>query len=246
MEEMKVQQEEQEIDLLEVFCVLWNKARILLLSLIVGVVLAGIVTYAMGTIESASAAPVTPLYEATSIICAFSVNTDFESYLMELELSSSLAADFRILGTTREVVESALDACGLEIAYENIVGSILVICTTPHMLQITVTNADPQLAAQLSNAVGDQLKLKVAEIMGISVPATVEYASVPKNPINSTAPVNTANANLKRNCILGGGAFLVLAAGAVLVDYFLRDSFKEKVAAIRRKQQDCEQAKQAK
>lgn len=273
MEEMKVQPEEQELDLLEMFCVLWHRAWLLLLSLVVGAALAGAVTFLMGAVTNFLDAPdvpdtpeVTdtpnnpdipdtpyiPLYQANSTIYAFSANTDVEIFLMELELSNSLAADLRILGTTHEVVESALDACDIERSYEEVVGSIVVINPTPHMLQIFVTDEDPQLAAQLCNAVADQLKQKVAEVMGIDVPSTASSATVPTKPINPPAepaeptepaepanpdePVNPIPEDLKRNCILGGLIFFVLAAGAVLADYFLRDSFKEKMAEVRSKQ----------
>lgn len=81
--------------------------------------------------------------------------------------------------------------------------------------------------------------------MGIDVPGTVKRATVPtdsinpvepEEPVEPDEPVNPIPANLKRNCILGGLVFLVLAAGAVLVDYFLRDRFKEKMAVIRGQQ----------
>lgn len=255
MEEMKVQPEEQDIDLLEVFCVLWHRAWLLLLSLVVGVIIAGAVTFLAGAVKDhsdtpdapeASETPYIPLYQATSIIYAFSADTDVETYLLELQLSEALAEDLRILGNTREVVEAALDICGVDLSYEDVVGSIWVGSPTAHMIQIYVTDEDPQFAAQFSNALGDQLKLKVAEVMGIDVPATVAYATAPTDPINPledpinpledpVEPVNLIPANLKRNCMLGGLAFLVLAAGAVLVDYFLRDSFKEKMTVVRGK-----------
>lgn len=139
-------------------------------------VLAGAVTFLAGAAANDSDTPETPdtsdtpLYQATSIIYAFSVNTDAEAYLLELELSSALSADLRILGTTREVVESALDVCGVDVPYEDVVGSIAVGSPTAHMLQITVTDENPELAAQLSNALGDQLKLKSPRSWGSMSP----------------------------------------------------------------------------
>lgn len=235
MEEMKVQPEEQEIDLLEVICVLWHRARLLLLSLVIGAALAGAVTLLAGAVTAPSDTPETPVYRATSTICGFSVNSDAETYLMELELFGALAKDLRVMATTREVVEPALDACGLERSYEDIVDFITVVNPADtHMLQIHVNDKDPQLAAQLSDAVADQLRLKVAEVIGIDVPAIAERAAVPTQPINSADPGSPIPANLKRNCILGGILFFVLAAGAVLMVHFFRDSFKEKMAVIRR------------
>lgn len=244
MEKTNVQPEEQEIDLLEVFCILWYRARLLLLSLVVGVILAGALTFLAGAVKNNSVTTDTPapIYQTTSLIYTFSVNDDIESYLSELELSSALSADFRILGTTREVVESALDACGAEVTYEDIVGAIAVTCPTEHMLLIAVDHEDPELATQICNALADILKVKVAEVMGIDVPETLKRATVPAEPSFNLSepdkPVNLIPENLKRNCMLGGLVFLVLAAGAVLVNYFLRDSFKEKMAFVRGQQRN--------
>ena len=239
MEEIKVQPEEKELDLLEMFCVLWHRAWLLLLSLVVGAALAGAVTYLVGVATYTPPAPFTPVYRATSTICGFSANDDTESYLLELELFGSLVKDLRTLGTSREVVENALEAAGIERSYENVVSSISV--TNPsdtHMLQVNVNNGDPQLAAQICNAVADQLKLKVAEVMGIDVPATASRAAVPTKPNNSPSTTDPVPENLMRNCILGGLVFFALAAFAVLLVYFLGDSFKEKMAMIRGKQRD--------
>ena len=54
------------------------------------------------------------------------------------------------------------------------------------------------------------------------------------NTPNPTEPTNPISADLKRNCILGGLVFLMLAASAVLLVHFVGDGFKEKMAVIRR------------
>ena len=150
-----------------------------------------------------------------------------------------MVVDLRTLGASREVVENALEAAGIEMSYEDVVGSIWVTNpTNTHMLQVNVNKEDPQLAAQLCNAVADRLKQKVAEVMGIDVPATASRAVASTNPANSPSTTDPIPENLMRNCILGGLVFLVLASAAVLLVYFVGDSFKEKMAMIRSKQRD--------
>ena len=157
---------------------------------------------------------------------------------MELELSSNLAADFRIVATTREVVEAALDDCGIEKSYEDALKTIGVNSPTAHMLRIVVTDEDPQQVADFSNALSEQMKLKIAEVMGIRIPSTVERATVPTEPLATTDPMVAVMENVKRNCILGGVAFLVLTSGAVLLVHYVGNGFKEKMAVIRGKQRD--------
>lgn len=200
--------EEQEIDLLEVFHVLWSKAWLLALSLIFGVAAMGAVTFFL----------ITPQYKASSVIYILSRTTSITS-LADLQIGSQLAADFQIIATTREVVEVVMEQYGIADSYENFVKTIEV--TNPsgsHMLQITVTNPDPQLAAQLSNALSDQLKLQIAEVMSTDTPSTVQRAVVPTRP---------SSPSLLRNCAIGGLGMLFLVAGILLVTHFLDDTIKD-------------------
>lgn len=209
MENLEKQQiDEQEIDLLEVFHVLWGKAWLLLASAVIGALVAGLVTVFL----------ITPQYEATSIIYILSKTTSITS-LADLQIGSQLAADFQIIATTREVVEVVMNQYGITDPYESFVKTIEV--TNPsdsHMLQITVTNEDPALAAQLSNSIADQLKLQIAEVMSTDTPSTVQRAVVPKDP---------SSPSLLLNCAISGLALLVLAAGIVLVQHFMDDTIKD-------------------
>ncbi len=216
MEKINVQQqtEEQEIDLLEVFHVLWGRVWLLIVSLIVGAALSGIVTLLF----------ITKQYEATSIIYILSKTTSITS-LADLQIGSSLAADFQIIATTREVVETVMEDCGIEEDYEDFVETIEVANpTNSHMLQITVTNPDPQLAAQVSNALADQLKMQIADVMSTDTPSTVERAVVPEK---------ASSPNLLLNCVIGSLVFLVLAAGAILLGHFLDDTIKDETDVTR-------------
>lgn len=200
--------EEEEIDLVEVFHVLWSKIWLLLASTAVGALVVGLITFFF----------ITPQYEASAIIYILSKTTSITS-LTDLQIGSQLAADFQIIATTREVVETVMGQCGITDPYEEFVKTIAV--SNPadsHMLQITVTNEDPALAAQLSNALAEQLKLQIADVMSTDTPSTVQRAVVPEKP---------SSPNLLLNCMVGGMVFLVLAAGLVLVQHFMDDTIKD-------------------
>ena len=201
------QPDEQEIDLLEVFYVLWHKAWVLVLALIIGVVATG-----AGTIFL-----ITPQYESTSIIYILSKTTSITS-LADLQIGSSLAADFQIIATTREVVDVVRNDLGIEEPYESFVKTIEVTNpTNSHMLQITVTNPDPGLAAQVANALAEQLKLQIADVMSTDTPSTVQRAVVPEKP---------SSPNLLINCLVGGLVFFAIAAGIILMNHFMDDTIK--------------------
>lgn len=200
--------EEQEIDLLEVFHVLWSKAWLLLASTVIGTLAAGLVTFFF----------ITPKYEADAIIYILSKTTSITS-LTDLQIGSQLAADFQIIATTREVVEPVMSQYGITDSYEKFVKTVEVTNpTSSHMLQITVTNKDPELAAQISNALAEQLKLQISEVMSTDTPSTVQRAVVPEKP---------SSPNMLLACMVGGLLCFLLAAGIVLISHFMDDTIKD-------------------
>ncbi|WP_298022612.1 YveK family protein [uncultured Dysosmobacter sp.] len=212
MEKQEMQQiEEQEIDLLEVFYVLWRNVWVLIVALLAGAVAAGLITVFF----------ITPQYEATSIIYILSKTTSITS-LADLQIGSQMAADFQIIATTREVLEpirEEYDVRGEFEDYESFVECVDVENpANSHMLQITVTYPDAFLAAQISNAIADQLKVQIAEVMSTDLPSTVERAVMPEEP---------ASPNLLINFAVGGLLCFAAAAAALLLRHFLDDTIKD-------------------
>ena len=217
MDKQEVQQfelqqyDEQEIDLLEVFHVLWGRAWALILALLVGAMVTGLVTFFF----------ITPQYEASSIIYILSKTTSITS-LEDLQIGSQMAADFQIIATTRQVLEpirEQYDTQGVFEDYEQFVNNVEVTNpTNSHMLQITVTYPDPVIAAQLSNAIADQLKIQIAEVMSTDSPSTVERAVVPDGPSSPSMMIN---------CAVGGLVLFVIVAGVILMGHFMDDTIKD-------------------
>lgn len=209
MDRYEVQQpEEQEIDLLEVVHVLWRKAWIIVLAIVVGVALTGIYTVFF----------VTPQYEATSGIYILSKSTSITS-LADLQIGSSLTADYRLIATTREVMQEVMEDFHIDKKYEAFVKSVEI--TNPsdsHILNITVTNEDPVLAAQLSNAIADQLMERIPEVMTIDSPTPFTRAVVPQE---------ASSPSILLNCVVAALVCFAVAAGAILINHFLDDTIKD-------------------
>lgn len=201
-----VEKDEIEIDFRELFHTLWQKFWVLLLALAIGAAFAAGLTLIT-----------TPKYQATSMIYVFNRETDL-STLASLQIGSQLTADFEILATSRPVVEKVIRQLGLEMSYDELVTQIKI--GNPedaHMLTITVTDSDPQQAANISNALSDALSDRVEEVIDTDRPNQVEEAVVPHHP---------SSPSMKKNVVLGGLLGLVLAAVAILVRYFLDDTIQ--------------------
>lgn len=198
---------EDTIDLLELAQVLLRKAWALILALVIGASAAGVCTKLF----------VTPQYQATSMIYVYSKSTSITS-LTDLQIGSQLAVDFQIVATTREVIESVIDELNLDATYSQLLDSVEI--SNPsgsHILEIQVTNPDPVLAADISNALADELRARIASVMNTDEPSMVSRATVPAKP---------ASPSVRKNALIGGVLLFVVLAGVFVVAYLLDDTIK--------------------
>lgn len=206
-EQMKIDNDEVEIDLMELVHVLLRNAWVIVLCTVVSAVLVGIVNVVV----------LTPQYQASSMIYVLSKTTSITSAL-DLQLSQQLTTDFETLALSRPVVEKVIDDLQLDYEYEEMLGIVTV--ENPDatsILRIVVTNPDPELAAEISNAMADTVASRIAEVMITDKPSKVEDAVVPVKPVTPHKVKNTA---------LGGllGAFA--AAALIILLHLMDDTIK--------------------
>lgn len=200
-------QTETEIDLIELF----YAVRRHIIAVVACTLLCAIVA-AVGTKMW-----ITPLYKASSQIYIFTQTTSVTS-LADLQIGAQLASDFQILGTSRPVIERVINKLNLDTTYEALVGTIRVEnLSNSRILKITATNPDPQLAADISNAMAQSLSTRVAEVMVTDAPSIVEQAVVPKAP---------ASPSTSKNTILGAMLGMVLSVGVIVIRFMMDDTVK--------------------
>ena len=199
--------DEEEIDLRELAHVLLNKLWAILLCMVVCAVAAFGGTKAM----------ITPQYTATSVIYILSTSTSITS-LTDLQVGSSLTADFIALSKSRPVVERVIEQLDLDTTYSELVNRVSISNPTDtHLLQISATNPDPELAAEIANAMTEAVKEQISEVMNTDKPNTVEKAIVPKLPSSPNVPKNT---------MMGGLLGAVAVAAVIILLYLLDDTIK--------------------
>lgn len=199
--------EEMEIDLVEVFHLMLKRWWLILIC---GVTLAA---FAFGYTKFF----VTPQYQASSMIYVLSKTTSISSTL-DLQIGRQLTVDFETLATSRPVVEKVIEDLNLDATYESLVGTITV--SNPEdtqILKLSVTNPDPKLACDISNAMAEATAERIAEVMLTDKPSTVEDAVIPKNPVSP---------NVKKNTLIGGLAGMFLVMAIILLNYLLDDRIK--------------------
>lgn len=206
--EKQIHENEDVIDLLDLGRALLRKWWAIALCLVIGAVAAFGGTKLL----------ITPQYTASSMIYILSESTSITS-LADVQIGDSLAQDFMIIGKSRPVVEKVIKQLDLDATYESVSKTITFENPTDsHILKISVTNPDPKLAADISNAVAEVTRAQIADVMGTDEPNTLEEAIVPVSP---------SSPNTMKNTMLGALLGAVLAAGLIIVLYLMDDTIKD-------------------
>ena len=197
--------DEMEIDLIEVFYALKKRALIIVAALLAGALIAGVYTKTM----------ITPQYSATTTVLVISKETTLTS-IADLQFGSQLTKDYSMLITSRSVLEEVLDNLGLNMGYGALKGSISINNPSEtRILQITVTNPDPELAKEIADELAKVSSEFIGDKMEVVPPKIIEEAQV---PTAQTSP------SMSRNVMLGALAGLALAAGVVILLAVMDDS----------------------
>lgn len=206
--EKKMQtQNTEEIDLKELFLVLWSKIWILIAAAVGGAVIAALYTILC----------VTPMYESTSSLYILSKTTTLTS-LTDLQLGSQLTQDYMVLAKSRNVVEDVIKELELDMTYEQFLDTVTITNeSNTRILNLSVKNSDPYMAKTIVDKYAEVTARKTADVMATEVPNVVDKGVVAEHPVSP---------NTKKNIVLGGLIFFVVAAAVIVVRYLLDDSIK--------------------
>ena len=204
---------EDEIDLVELFYLLWGHAWQIILCLILG---AGL---ALGYTKLL----VTPLYQATSSIYIVSASNNSVVNLTDLQIGAQLTADYQELILSRPLLEDVIENLELtngegEPMSTAALSRMITITNTDdtRILKVTVTSPDPQESADIANELIDQACIYLPQIMETEEPNLVEEA-IP--------PTQKSSPSTAKNVMLGGLLGACLACGVLVVRYLMNDTF---------------------
>lgn len=199
--------DEVEIDLVELFYALKKRILIILAVMVIGAVAIGAYTKVL----------VTPMYSATSTMLVLTKETTLSS-LADLQIGSQLTQDYSMLLTTRTVMQDVVDNLGLDMTYQELEKSITIeYPSDTRIMEITVTNADPELAKEIVDEVADVGSKFIGDQMEVVPPKIVEEGEVPEK---ADSP------SMKKNVAIGALAGLVLSAGIIVLMTIMDDTVK--------------------
>ena len=201
------EQDKDTIDLLELALGLLEHWKLIAVTAVTGAVLMALYTFFL----------VTPMYKATATIYVVSRNDSVLNF-SDLQVGSELTSDYIKVFEMWEVHEKVISNLDLDYTYTNMASMLSVTNTSDtRMLDITVTNPDPEEAAAIANEYADVGAKYISEKMKTDEPTLMSSARVPENPFSP---------NKAKNILLGFVVGFVLACGVVVVRILLDDTYK--------------------
>ena len=192
----------RETDWISLIFKLLEKIHWILLTAIIGAVVAGV--YALKL--------VTPIYQATSKI--YIVGSETTISLSDLQIGSNLARDYQEIFNIWHVHEMVDERLNLDYSYDEL--SKMISVENPdgtHLLFIHVNSPDPEEARQMADTYAEVVQEFIAEKMDLRRPQIIEKAMKPVEP---------AFPKVKETVLSGFGLGLFIAV-AVIVFIFIMD-----------------------
>lgn len=205
----------EELNLKELFEIFWSKkVQIILIVLIFAVI--GVI-YTMGF--------VTPVYtSSTTLVLAGSENeeqtatTTNSITTTDITINSKLVSTYSVIVKSKDVLEQVISNLGINTSWESLRNNVAVSSVEDtEVIEISVTNSNPQYAADLANEIANVFKDKVSDIYNINNVHIVDEAEVDNIP---------SNINHSRDVIIFAFIGVVVAVVYVLIANMLDTTIK--------------------
>lgn len=207
MEKDYERNEEIEIDLWELLYALRARIWLILLAFVLG----------SGIAIGYSKLILTPKYTSTSMVYILSKETTLTS-LADLQLGSQLTKDYKVLVTSRPVLQEVIDSLELDMGYGELKGALVL--NNPadtRIMSISIEDPDPARAKAIVDHVAEISAKHIGDIMEITPPKVIEDGIVS----NVKSSPSTG-----RNAMMGGMVGALLVAGLVVLRVILNDTIR--------------------
>lgn len=199
--------DEIEIDLLELLGEFRRKMWLIL----------GVIILFGGVAGAFSAFVLTPKYKSTAMVYILSKETTLTS-LADLQIGSQLTKDYKIIVTSRRVLNQVIEDMELDITYKDLVEMVTI--DNPQdtrILSISVEDTDPTMAKLIADKIAVVSADYIGDIMEMVPPKLIEEGEV---PIIKSSPSNTKNA------LIGSLLGAVLIYGIITVQVVMNDTVR--------------------
>lgn len=167
----------EEIDLKEVFNMLWNKKIVISTIVIVFIIIGMIYTKFM----------IKPDYKAVSklVLTKNAIDSSETITQTEVTLNQKLVATYTVLIKSNDVLRPVITNLNLDINEDNLKDKVSVtLVPNTLLIEIAVTNENPETAKEIANEITKVFMEKAKEIYVIDNISLVDVAKTPTTPYN--------------------------------------------------------------
>lgn len=212
-------EEYEEIDLAEIFDMIWNKKFVIILIIAIFAIMGFVYTKTMTK----------PEYKATTklvLVSNNSSNTEGTITQAEVTLNQKLVATYTEIIKTKSVLRQVIENTGLNIDENELRENVSVkLVTSTQLIEISVTDSNPENTVIIANEISKVLIDKAAEIYGMSNISILDNAKLPTVPYN---------VNYKKNIMIFSIMGIIVAFGYVFISSMFDSTIKNVEQAEKR------------
>ena len=211
---MEKQKDYVEIDILHILQILLQRIWILIITGIVGAVVAFLF----------AAILITPKYESKVMLyvnnSSFSVgSSSFSISSSDLTAAQSLVDTYIVILNTRTTLNEVIEVSGVDYSYAELKSMISASAENgTEIFSVTVTSADPAEAKTIANTIAKVLPDKVESIVDGASMRVVDYA---------VTPTTKSSPNIMKYTLIGMLLGIVLSAAALIIQDLLDDTIHD-------------------
>ena len=157
-----------------------------------------------------------PQYSSTAQMYVFTKSTSITN-LADLQTSSNLTNDYKVVITGRPVLEQVIENLKLEDETYGSLGEKVAVNnpSNSRILEITVTHPNPEVAKLIADEIAKVSGAFISDKMDQDPPSIIQYGYVAVAPISPNVMMNT---------VLGAAIGAFLAMAIVIISYLLNDT----------------------
>lgn len=156
-----------------------------------------------------------PEYQSTSELYVLSKSTSITT-IADIQMGTNLTNDYIVVVKGRPVLEQVITNLGLDETYGTLKEKVAINNpSNSRILDITVTDVDPQRAKLIADEIAKIGSKFIAEKMVQDPPTIIQYGYVNENPVSP---------NVLTNTILGAAVGAFLAIAIIVITYLMNDT----------------------
>lgn len=201
-------QQDTEIDLLLLLRVLLSK--IWIIAIAAAVLGAGAFIFSAFVLDKQ--------YESTAQMYIISRQNEGTTTYTDLQTSTQLVKDYKVLVTSRPVLEQVIGNLGLDVTTGQLEQCITVSSATDsRVLTLAVTSNDPYMSKMIVDSLADVSAERLCSVMRLDGANIFEYGNIPTSP---------SSPSVKKYTMIGILLGIIISSAIIVIVYLVDDTIK--------------------